>query len=97
MKDFQATGTASSPKRTFYTVYLFCLSFLVIFALLDPDPKIPLNPDTDLKQRKKSEMSAQVGELMTAILGPDGGGGSLEDTITLVLVKKVRYHTFYSF
>jgi hypothetical protein len=25
---------------------------------------------------------------MTAILGPDGGGGSLEDTITLVLVKK---------
>lgn len=25
---------------------------------------------------------------MTALMGPDGGGGSLEDQITLVLVKK---------
>jgi hypothetical protein len=33
-------------------------------------------------------LETKVGELMTAILGPDGGGGSLEDTITLVLVKK---------
>jgi hypothetical protein len=39
-------------------------------------------------------MSKQVGELMTAILGPDGGGGSLEDTITLVLVKKVHFYSF---
>ena len=30
----------------------------------------------------------KVGDLMTALMGPDGGGGSLEDQITLVLVKK---------
>merc|ERR1711971_1483048 len=30
----------------------------------------------------------KVNDLMTAIMGPDGGGGSLEDQITLVLVKK---------
>ena len=33
-------------------------------------------------------LETKVAELMTAILGPDGGGGSLEDTITLMLVKK---------
>ena len=30
----------------------------------------------------------KVNDLMTAIMGPDGGGGTLEDKITLVLVKK---------
>ena len=30
----------------------------------------------------------RVNDLMTAIMGPDGGGGTLEDKITLVLVKK---------
>merc|ERR1719167_95593 len=33
-------------------------------------------------------LEAKVGDLMTALMGPDGGGGSLEDQITLVLVKK---------
>jgi len=33
-------------------------------------------------------LETQVGDLMTAIMGPDGGGGTLEDKITLVLVKK---------
>merc|ERR1719167_1347577 len=35
-----------------------------------------------------SGLEAKVGDLMTALMGPDGGGGSLEDQITLVLVKK---------
>ena len=30
----------------------------------------------------------KVNDLMTAIMGPEGGGGTLEDKITLVLVKK---------
>jgi len=33
-------------------------------------------------------METQVDDLMTAIMGPEGGGGTLEDKITLVLVKK---------
>jgi len=33
-------------------------------------------------------LETQVSDLMTAIMGPDGGGGTLEDKITLVLVKK---------
>ena len=33
-------------------------------------------------------LETKVNELMTAIMGPDGGGGTLEDKITLVLVKK---------
>ena len=33
-------------------------------------------------------IAIKVGDLMTALMGPDGGGGSLEDQITLVLVKK---------
>jgi hypothetical protein len=33
-------------------------------------------------------LESKVSDLMTAIMGPDGGGGSLEDQITLVLVKK---------
>merc|ERR1711892_170359 len=33
-------------------------------------------------------LETQVGDLMTAIMGPEGGGGTLEDKITLVLVKK---------
>ena len=35
-----------------------------------------------------NQTSFKVGDLMTALMGPDGGGGSLEDQITLVLVKK---------
>jgi len=35
-----------------------------------------------------SGLESKVGDLMTALMGPDGGGGSLEDQITLVLVKK---------
>merc|ERR1712079_694556 len=33
-------------------------------------------------------LEGKVNDLMTAIMGPDGGGGTLEDKITLVLVKK---------
>lgn len=33
-------------------------------------------------------IEGKVNDLMTAIMGPDGGSGSLEDQITLVLVKK---------
>jgi len=33
-------------------------------------------------------LESKVNDLTTAIMGPDGGGGSLEDQITLVLVKK---------
>merc|ERR1711892_996963 len=33
-------------------------------------------------------LETQVSDLMTAIMGPDGGDGTLEDKITLVLVKK---------
>ena len=33
-------------------------------------------------------LETQVGDLMTAIMGPEGGGGTLEDKIALVLVKK---------
>ena len=38
--------------------------------------------------KDRNETSFKVGDLMTALMGPDGGGGSLEDQITLVLVKK---------
>jgi len=55
----------------------------------DPDPNIDQSRSTHGKK-----IYVQVGELMTAILGPDGGGGSLEDTITLVLVKKVNFCIF---
>ena len=33
-------------------------------------------------------LETQVSDLMTAIMGPEGGGGTLEDKIALVLVKK---------
>ena len=33
-------------------------------------------------------LEAKVNDLMTAIVGPEGGNGTLEDQITLVLVKK---------
>ncbi len=33
-------------------------------------------------------LESKVNDLTTAIMGPDGGGGTLEDQITLVLVKK---------
>ena len=33
-------------------------------------------------------LETKVNDLTTAIMGPDGGGGTLEDKITLVLVKK---------
>lgn len=33
-------------------------------------------------------LEGKVNDLMTAIMGPDGGEGTLEDKITLVLVKK---------
>merc|ERR1712212_281315 len=33
-------------------------------------------------------LETKVNEMMTAIMGPDGGDGTLEDKITLVLVKK---------
>jgi len=33
-------------------------------------------------------LEAKVNDLMTAIMGPEGGNGTLEDQITLVLVKK---------
>merc|ERR1719153_321223 len=35
-----------------------------------------------------SGLETQVQDLTAAIMGPDGGGGTLEDKITLVLVKK---------
>merc|ERR1719471_2340010 len=52
----------------------------------------PTNCDKEGMDEKVSEclsgLEGKVNDLMTAIMGPDGGGGTLEDKITLVLVKK---------